>query len=325
MRELKIQRITFEEIEEFFNLDLRDRKFNHDDPDDPANILMLIYRTDSKEFEAVPVTSGGAPVLQTRLTADILSNQDWVVKKFYKAGMTFQEVMEQLLRPPMAATASLAAAPRIYDAWKDTTIHAVLTFVKGSAGKIVSIAAKFNGADITFTVDPSGESATADVKTGKIALGDHAHSLNAPIEAIITFEREPGSTDTDNLTVTFNTTAASPLIYGTSAGNDVNALTTLVNKAIDGVFESSGDEVSKAATAQNRLPVAFKPVPLKQAFHWVASTHKFTYWEDPNFKLNSGDIIDTHDVYPITTHGVTYYIHVTKAVTTYDNITLNYK
>jgi len=326
MKELKMQRITFEEIQEFFELNLEDRKFNPDDPTDPNNVLMLIYNTDSDEFEAVAVGDGKVPIMEAKLTADILSNQDWVVEKEYKSGMTFQKVMEQLLKPLIPATASLAVAPRVYNAWEDKTLTGTISFSKGSAGKILGIVATYNGNDVTFVVDASGDSATATFQTGEVALGDTKHTLVIPLNATMTHEKAPGSVITSSIDVSFNTVVSSPLIYGISAGKDETALTSMVDGAIDGIFKSEEHEKSfREKRAQESSSKEFKPVPLKMAYHWVASTRKFTSWQDLSLSFNKGEIVDTHDVYTITTHGVTYYIHVTKAVTTYDNITLKFK
>ena len=328
MKEPKIQRITFEEIQEFYPLDLIDYPYNPGDPGDPFNTLMLIYDTDTKSFIVAPVNTGGSDVTieNAKLTADITANPDfdWVIDKNFVAGMSLQQVMEQLLSPPVPATATIGSTPSIIDAWNSQTILIKLIYDKGSKGALESVTGTYDGAALNFTVVSLTE-ANATIPSGAKTLNDGEHYRALSIVADVTHYNDATGIGTSTFQTTGTGGLASTVVYGKASSSTVSAIETAVTNAIDGILTNTTAMTARVAPSQKGPTIHYTPIANSKGYHWMASTRPFTKWEQKDFQLNNGTIIDTHRTTSFTTKNVNYYIYTTVNETTYDAVTLIFK
>lgn len=330
MKEPKIQRITFEEIQELYNLGLINYPYNPNDPDDPNNTLMLVYDTETQSFLAVPVNASGNDVIieNAKLTAPITANADfdWVVDKNFAEGMNLQEVMEQLLSPPVPATAMVGTTPTIIDAWNSTDILVKVLYDKGSRGDMVNVSGTYDGALLAFTITSETE-ASATIPSGLKTMVEGEDYRTVPV--VVDIEHNNSSDPLEPGTSTFQITSqggiTSTIVYGRATSNDIEPINSAVASAIDGNYVNTPSISALTATPQKGPDISYNPIANSRGYHWIASTRQFTSWEQQNFELNKGLIADTHRTEAFTTKNVTYYVYTTLEETTYDPITLIFK
>ncbi len=329
MEESRIQRISFEEIQEFFKLDL-DKTIP--DPDDPSlNTLMLVYDVTVHEFTVIPVVSGSGGFInidQAKLTEDIYANPsfDWVADKRFRRGMTLQEVMEQLLTANLAATATVTPDPVLINAWQDTVVMLNVNYKSNGNGGMQSVLGKFGKDRIEYDI-LSATTAEKLVHSGEVELanGQHKTVLDVVAEIQYTKAQKNGVYVTENIISMSRVAVVSPVVFGYSDSANKIEIESMVINALEGIFTRTSSKMSATTPPQDSVEVEITPRGELNAFHWVATTKELKSWYVPG-TYNSNTIKNTHDVHPMQYRGATYYIYVLKEKTEYEpNLKLTFK
>ena len=315
--DLDIQRMTFEEIAEFHNLNLDDIQVVGDN-----NSVILVYDPVSKSFNYIQLDglSDNTITMSTAmLTDDIMATESWVKNKDFKAGMTFQEVMEQLLTPKAVGAATLSVGPAIFKAFKSVSMSATVNYNPGSDGAILGATGSFNGNQITFTV--SGNTATSDFNTGPVSVINGQHDSVAVIKVDLQIEDKING-GTRVIHMDKSVTAVTEVVHGTHTNGNELEIEALAQAGLSGSLSAT----LQAMPARKGTTVYVTPIPSSAPIHyWFASTRELTRWEQKDFTINHGDVVDTYDVFDTTLNGIAYKLYIFKTKTAFDAVTLIFK
>ena len=313
--DLEIQRMTFEEIAEFHDLNLEDIQVTG-----TSEVVILVYDPNTNLFSHLKLDGLNGNVVTTAvLSADIMATEPWVKSKDFKAGMNMQQVMEQLLTPKAAGTATLSVGPMVFKAFKDTPMTATVNYTPETDGAILGATGTFEGTQVGFTV--SGNTASSNFGTGPVSINSGQHEEAVTINVALQIEdRINGGTRIINMSK--DAVAVSEVVHGIYDTNDAAAIEALAQAGLTGALNT---EV-KAMAPKRGSTVHVDPIPSNvPVFYWFVSTRTLLGWEQKDFAINHGDVVDTYDVTDIILNGINYKLYIFKTKTAFDAVTLIFK
>ena len=311
-----IQRILFEQIQEFKSLDLQE--FDPTDPDYVDKFPILVYNAASNQFTLAPFPKNFYGNIITS-TAELKTSHTAGPSSPMPIGFTFvqgwdlDQVVEAICNPPVSGTLSFNADKSLVEIGLQTDINLTYNWNQQSEGPVVpSTFIYYRGSTV--------------LHSGSIVSPFTDHLL-ASNRGTITYKVEFRTGDTPNFPSSIKTaTDTVKAVYPHFAGaNDNGAFPTSLTAAGSHKQTLTDIEATHNATV-NYSGIVPPATPLPTKFYWFAVEDRLTptEWiglagghEDPD---NSGEITSSYNKAPntISYKNTAYRVYMTKVYTYYD-------